>query len=138
MTETANVIKSLRPKRPKKLLSGNIFDLENTKPSVFNAYCEHILQWKLEKTSKDAFNEHDVLPLTYDTVDEYIELWEPLLIEEIKCNILNSFSTNRMKPSHCKSIRMSRTSQIQDSHEIFAKLECSFRYDYSPSQSKIK
>lgn len=128
----------LRPKRP-KLTSTQQLDQRSgvVKSNIFDIYCDYILPWKLEQTAADAFNNTDPLPLTYETADKYIEHWEPLLVEEIKCGIINKVMSARWNGSQCKPIRMSRASEsVKGISNI--KIDCSVIYDVPASSYTIK
>lgn len=70
--------------------------------------CELLLPWRLvddharsqSRDRQQSGNQHSRIPLNFPDYDDYIETWEPLLVEEIECSILKGLPENT-KSNRC-------------------------------------
>jgi hypothetical protein len=71
--------------------------------------CGHLVCWSLLEDLKESNGQRSGgpvqeevslprLPISFSTCREYIESWEPLLVEEIKANILSNVPMNSRRP----------------------------------------
>jgi DNA-binding Xre family transcriptional regulator len=64
--------------------------------------CELLLDWEISsfaasKNSEDVPPEFAKLPLNFQHFHEYVTLWEPLMIEEMKENVKSNYRTKSAK-----------------------------------------
>ena len=62
--------------------------------------CKLILEWKLDSIT-DMIERPPKIPLIFDSIENYIRIWEPLLVSDMKENILSNLSYSSF--DKCKS-----------------------------------
>jgi hypothetical protein len=105
--------------------------------SVLERMCRLVLTWpfledldiamaKTDKLGVIEMNEQEKIPLVFKSYSQYLSCWEPLLIQEIKANLISNFSAKVKSKLNLGFIELYR--KIDESTDLLAlkTLECSF------------
>ena len=116
-----------------------------------NRLCELLLPWTSvarefsnytrgggEKTeeSVEIYSNLRPLPNVFDTYDEYLTAWEPLVVEEIKSSVLNSMSARinaKGNQSHKFNCNIAEISPQNGSCTHLVALDCNFDVQFESS-----
>lgn len=112
MSDNKAPIVGLRPKKRREAFSGDI------KPFCSNPLerlCEKLLDWNFyehcclaatTKTKDMPVQPFHHIPTVFQSFNEYISIWEPLVFDEIRANVLNNFAV-RLKRVRSKEFQFS-------------------------------
>lgn len=102
----------LRPKKRREAFSGEIKPVCN---NPLERLCEKLLDWNFyeqcclaatTKTKDMPVKPFHNVPTVFESYNEYIEVWEPLVFDEIRANVLNNFAA-RLKRVRSKEFQFS-------------------------------
>lgn len=110
--------------------------------------CELLLDWRIlddissgrnTRTDNNTGSTFNLLPNSFLTCQEYVTAWEPLLIEEIKANVVSNSSLNKRNQPKYGTVTVSEqglgttrqqkpisNKQISDSSMSIINLNCNF------------
>ncbi len=138
MDPTKRVVSGLRPKSKKtdstapKPTPSVGKSLRATSVNPLDRLCDLLLPWNMldqyaqeKKRSKGVCNtpKDHLIPDSFKTAEDYVSVWEPLVVDEIKANILSNLSANLRGAQRHGYVSVISTG-VLDLRLSFTKLQC--------------
>ena len=99
--------------------------------------CELLLPWSIVEDITNNLSRKSThfpaIPIRYTTNREYVDNWEPLLIEEIRTNILNNIPTNTRDDRRSGTVNIAAIDELNSKSSVI-RVESFFKPKYMNSE----